>query len=181
MSVPTPQTSVNSPSSANPAPPTPVRIAFVVSLLAALVGLVFGAIYLVRSSSSSAWARAINDAGGPHSRAGIALHGTETTTRIIAVVFAGLFYLAWLLVAVKMRNGRSWARVVLTIAPALSLIGAVTTKPHPLRLDGRYYATPSNPPTSAYIGTVLGIVAIVLMYQTLSNRYFTTSKFARRT
>ena len=77
----------------------------------------------------------------------------------VGVVIAGVLTLAFaivqLIVIRKMRAGRNWARVVITVLEVLAIIGVVL-----------------NPAVLPLAASVVGLVAVVLMWLPASNRYF---------
>lgn len=70
------------------------------------------------------------------------------------VVFGIIGAALYLLVAVFVRKGRNWARILGTVFAALSVFGLF------------------GPPTIATLGTAMGIVAIVLLYLPAAAPYF---------
>ncbi|MFJ5861053.1 hypothetical protein ACIQCM_06500 [Pseudarthrobacter sp. NPDC092439] len=76
------------------------------------------------------------------------------------VVFGIIGVVLYLLVAVFVRKGKNWARILGTVFAALSVFGLF------------------GPPTIATLGTVLGIVAIVLLYLPATAPYFRQQPFA---
>jgi len=74
---------------------------------------------------------------------------------IIAGVLTLAFAIVQLIVIRKMRAGRNWARVLVTILEVLAIIGVVL-----------------NPAVLPIAASVVGLVAIVLMWLPASNAYF---------
>jgi len=91
------------------------------------------------------------------------------------VIFVGVYLLfAW-----KMFAGRNWARIVLTVFGALSLLSALTPTSRTVTVNSETY----NVTTGAWAGWVqalLAVAGIVLMYLPLSNAYFKQSKAFRQ-
>lgn len=86
-------------------------------------------------------------------------------TAIIAIVFVGLY----LLFAYKMRAGRNWARITLTVLGALNVVSILFS----FRQSGG---------VSVVIGLLTAIVvlgAIFLMYRPESNQYYAAGKVRR--
>jgi hypothetical protein len=90
-------------------------------------------------------------------------------TKIIGVVIGLLFVGLFVLFAYKMRAGRNWARIVLTVLGGLSivftLIGISST-------DGLTLVV-------RLIQAVLTLVAIYFMFRPDANRYFAAGKVRR--
>lgn len=89
------------------------------------------------------------------------------------VVFAGLY----LLFSFKMRAGRNWARITLTVLGALNLLSALTPTTGSVTYgDQTYHAnTGAN-----WVTAVLIVAAIVLMWLGKSNEFFARSKALRQ-
>ncbi|MEP6561107.1 MAG: hypothetical protein ABJD68_08535, partial [Nakamurella sp.] len=100
-----------------------------------------------------------------------------TTVKIISVVSFLIFAAVYLLFAFKMRAGRNWARIVLTVFGALTLLSSVSRTASSVTFNGQTYATTSGP---GWVTAVLALVGIILMYVGQSNKYFTDSKAFRQ-
>ena len=74
---------------------------------------------------------------------------------VIAGVLTLAFAIVQLIVIRKMRAGRNWARVVITVLEVFAIIGVVL-----------------NPAVLPLAASVVGLVAVVLMWLPASNRYF---------
>ena len=103
-----------------------------------------------------------------------AVNIAKISTVVAGVIFLGLY----LLFAFKMRAGRNWARVVLTVLSALSILSSFSASAS-VTVNGHIYKS-SSTQISGVIGAILGVVAIVLMYLAASNAYFSASKAARQ-
>ncbi|HET9138686.1 hypothetical protein [Actinophytocola sp.] len=86
-------------------------------------------------------------------------------TVIVGLIFMGLF----LLFAYKMRAGRNWARITLTVLGALGIISSLAN----LRLAGGLELVISLIQAAVILG------AIVFMYRSDSNQYYNASARAR--
>ena len=153
-----------------PAAPGSVKGAFLIYLVAALLA----ALGIVLSLTSNIWDQAV--------AAGANTSGLDTRTLVntakIATVVVGVILLGlYLLFAFKMRAGRNWARIVLTVLSALSILSSARGSSS-VTVNGTTYSSSTSQATG-WIGTVLAIVAIVLMFLPASNAYFNASKAAR--
>src|ERR1700712_1287690 len=153
------------------APPGSVNGAFFIYVLAALVALVG----IILTLSSNVWTEAIaanvNTSG---TNVQTLVNAAKISTAVVGVIFLALY----LFFAFKMRAGRNWARIVLTVLSALSIISSfspsatVTVNGHVYKSTGTQFV--------GWIGVVLAIVAIVLMFLPASNAYFSASRAARQ-
>jgi len=151
--------------------PGPVNAAFAIFVAAA----VWTVLAVVLVLNSSVWEQALADAqasGVLQGDVDAAISILKTTSVVVAVIFAGLF----LLFAFKMRAGRNWARITLTVLAGLSLIQAFGIRTS-VSVNNRVYETQHV--WQGVVGAVLALAAIILMYLTVSNRYFSAIK-ARR-
>ena len=153
-----------------PATPGSVTGAFVIYLLAAIVSIL-GIVLVV---TSNVWSRAIAE----NNTSGVDTQTLVNTAKIVTVVVGLIFVALYLLFAFKMRAGRNWARIVLTVLSALSIISAFSATSS-VTVNGHVYRV-SSQQASGWIGTVLAILAIVLMYLPASNAYFRDTKAARQ-
>jgi hypothetical protein len=122
--------------------------------------------------NSSVWQTAISDAQQSGEFVGdvdTAISLVKTTSIAVAVIFAGLF----LFFAFKMRAGRNWARITLTVLAGLSVLQAFGLRSR-VTVNNRVYETQHV--WQGLIGGALSLAAIVLMYLAVSNRYFATMK-----
>ena len=153
-----------------PAAPGTVKGAFLIYLLAALLA----ALGIVLSLTSSVWDDAIAAAGND---SGVSTQTLVNTAKIVTVVVSAILLALYLLFAFKMRAGRNWARVVLTVLSALSIASSFSASAS-VTVNGNVYKSTSTQATG-WIGAALGIIAIVLMFLPASNAYFSASKAAR--
>lgn len=158
-----------------PVPPGSVKGAFLVYLLVALIAIV-GVILL---TTSDVWEQALQESAASADAQGInvntLVNGVKLASIVVAVIFVGLY----LLFAMKMRAGRNWARIVLTVLSALSIVSAARPAASSMSVNGRTYAA-STSQLSGWIGAALAVVAIVLMFLPASSAYFAASKAARQ-
>lgn len=156
-----------------PKPPGPVNGAFLVYLIAALVAL----IGIIVTVTSDFWDEAIRDNAGMVPTNGLSTEDAVNAAKIGAVVAGVIIVALYLLFAFKMRAGRNWARIVLTVLSALSIVSQFTFSAS-VEVNGRVYSS-SLSDASGWVGTALAVVAIVLMFLPASNEYFARSKAAR--
>ncbi len=174
MSIPAyPVPSYNTPTNAPIEPPPTVRYAFYTYLAAAAVSL----IGIVLTLSSDIWQQAIGAAGSQIETSGMSTDTVITIAKTTTIVFGLLFLALYLLFAFKMRAGRNWARVVLTVLSALSIVSVFSSQGS-VTVNGHTYSAAASQLTG-WLGAILAVAAIVLMYLTASNLYFATVKAAR--
>ena len=115
-----------------------------------------------------------------NTQGGVAINASSlvTTTKIIIVVVFGIFAALYLFFAFMMYGGRNWARIVLTVLGALSVLTAVTPTTGSVTVNGTTY-TATNYGIN-WISGILAVVAIVLMYLPQSNIYFKAAKAHRK-
>jgi len=159
-------------------PPEPVRpntvtYAFWCWILTTVASLVT----LIITLTSSVWTDAVNagvrQSGQP---VNIDVQALVNTVKIVSVLVFLVFAAVYLLFAFKMRAGRNWARIVLTVFGALTLLSAFNTTTSSVTVNGQTYASSSG---SGWVTAVLALAGIILMYVGQSNKYFADSK-ARR-
>jgi hypothetical protein len=117
------------------------------------------------------------DFGLQQSGVNVDASAVANTVRITAIAIAVILVAVYLLFAFKMRAGRNWARIVLTVFGALSILSAVTPGGGMTRgsfvIDGRVFQVTQAP---TWAGAVLAVIGIVLMFLAPSNKYFTDHK-----
>ena len=153
-----------------PTPPGSVKGAFLVYVIVAVLAVVGIALVL----TSNVWNDAIRDSV---TTSGINAQSLVNTVKIISVAFGVIFLALYLFFAFKMRAGRNWARIVLTVLSGLSILSSFSASGS-VNLNGHVYKS-SSAQISGWISVVLSVVAIVLMYLSASNQYFKASKAAR--
>jgi hypothetical protein len=155
-------TALDEPSS--PEAPGSVVAAFWLYLLSAVVGIVGAVLAMANRQSITDAARQANqDSGGKLTETQI----DQGVTIIIvgALVFAVVVALLYLLFAFKLKAGRNWARVVLTILTVLSVIALFVTK---------------GTTAITYVGDAAAVIATVMAFLPRSNAYFAAAKRVRR-
>ncbi|WP_285649071.1 hypothetical protein [Actinomycetospora sp. NBRC 106375] len=134
------------------APPAPVQRSFVLWIAAVVVGLVGSVIGLVTAPP-------IPDLPGATAGA--------VTGLGVGVVFLVLFVIG----AVKMRQGRHWARLTLAIVGGISVVFTVLGL---LLSAGIGVRAPLVPTIANLVQAALIVAAIILSYQAAANPYFRT-------
>jgi hypothetical protein len=121
--------------------PTSVTVSFIIWLVVVLANIVQGIISLTSGSSAD-----VADSVG-------------TAPLVGGAIFAFVLAVIELVIVFKMRDGRNWARIVLTVLAILQLIGV-----------GVGAASGGN--AFGWIGGVAVLVATILMYVGGANGYF---------
>ncbi|APU12557.1 hypothetical protein UA75_02355 [Actinoalloteichus sp. GBA129-24] len=143
-----------------PTRPRTVNIAFILYLVNSALGIL-GAVILMATMDSLIVAEA--RAAGLDSEAESVLE-TFRAAMMITAVIALIFSAVFLLFVFMMRNGRNWARILLTVLSGLALLSTI----------GSLGDTGSNGLLvgQTMLSIALPIGAIVAMYLPESNRYF---------
>ncbi|MBF4608943.1 hypothetical protein [Curtobacterium sp. VKM Ac-1393] len=121
--------------------PTSVTVSFVIWLVVVLANILQGIISLTSGSSSDV------------------ASSVGTAPLIGGAIFAFILAVIELIIVFKMRDGRNWARIVLTVLAILQVIGV-----------GVGAASGGN--AFGWIGGVAVLVATILMYVGGANGYF---------
>jgi hypothetical protein len=142
-----------------PQPPGTINASFWLYIAGTVVGII-GTIFV--ASDKQRIIDSIQKSN--HQLSGSQLNTAANVALVLAVVFAVVWTVLYLLFAVKLRAGRNWARIVLTILFVLNVLSLV-----------------ANQGTQGveYIGTVLLAAATVLAYLPASNAYFASCKTPR--
>lgn len=140
-------------------PPTEIMAAFWCYIVAAVVTVVGGLLVL---GSRQQIMDAVRNAGTGSNLTSQQLDDAANFAIGFAVVLSLVFAGLYVLFAFKLRAGRNWARIVLTVIAALELLSLLT----------------SNGGGSAlrYIGDLAAIVGAVLSYLPNSNAFFAAVK-----
>ncbi len=161
--------SLNYPESSAPtgqasAPPRPgtVEGAFWAFIVAPVIGLI-GALLIFgnRDQIATTLRNSNRERGGNLTDAQIdqAVNVTMITAVVIAVVIAALY----LLFAFKLRAGRNWARIVLTVLTGLQLLSVLL----------------GQSTIGGYLAVLAAVVGVVLSFTGPSNAYFAAAKVPR--
>jgi hypothetical protein len=159
-----------------PARPTSVTLAFFAWLLMTALSL----LSLIFVLTSPIWDQAVDaglraaDTNGVSIDASTLVNTAKITSVVGFLIGAGLY----LLFAFKMRAGRNWARVVLTVIGALGVLSAVLPTYRSVTVNGTTYVVQNY--GIHWISLALLVAALVLMFVPASNAYFTASKAYRQ-
>ena len=151
-----------------PAVPGSVTGAFAIFVISAIWAVVSVILVL----NSSIWDEALaaaRESGAITTNADSVINVVKTTSIAFAVIFAALY----VFFAFKMRAGRNWARITLTVLAALSLIQAFGYRAN-VTVNGRVYETSAL--WQGILAAALSLIAIILMYVKPSNEYFAAMK-----
>jgi divalent metal cation (Fe/Co/Zn/Cd) transporter len=157
-----PQSSASTGPVPAPARPGTVEGAFWAFIVAPVIGLIGGLlIFGNRDQIATTMRDANRQRGGNLTDAQIdqAVNVTMITAMVIAVIIAGLY----LLFAFKLRAGRNWARIVLTVLAALQLLSVLI----------------GQSTIGGYLAVLAAVVGVVLSFTGPSNAYFAAAKVQR--
>lgn len=147
---------------AAPARPSTVEGAFWAFIASTVIGLVGGLLIFGNHDSIADALRNSNRQSGrglTDTQIDQAVNIAMVTAVVIAVIIAALY----LLFAFKLRAGRNWARIVLTVLTALQLISLLV----------------GQNTIVGFVAVVAAIVGVVLSFMTPSNAYFSAGKVIR--
>jgi len=103
------------------------------------------------------------------------VNGLINALKVILVVIFLIFMAVYLLFAFKMRAGRNWARIVLTVFGALTILSAFTPTSRTVTVNSQTYEATQGA-WAGWLSAALVVAAIVLMYLSASNKFFAESK-----
>jgi hypothetical protein len=158
----------NHPDSAEAAPsataarPGTVEGAFWAFIASTVIGLVGGLLIFANRDAIATTLRDSNRRSGG-SLTDAQIDQAVNVTMIVALVIAVIISALYLLFAFKLRAGKNWARIVLTVITALQLISLLAGQ-----------AT-----IGGYISVAAAIIGVVLSFLTPSNAYFAAAKTTR--
>jgi hypothetical protein len=147
-----------------PSRPTTITASFFGYLLSTLASVITGVIIMTSRQQLLDALRTANDSNTKRLTEDQLQHAAslgQITAMVVVVVFA----LVYLLLAFRLRAGRNWARIVLTVFVAFQVISSLAT------LQGTSVVS--------YIGTGISVIATVLAYLPDSNSYIRQVKQAR--
>jgi hypothetical protein len=159
-----------------PERPTSVTLAFfawVLMTVLSLISLVFVLTSPIWDQAVAAGLRAA-DANGVSIDASTVVNTAKITSVVGFLIGAALY----LLFAFKMRAGRDWARVVLTVIGVLGVLSAVLPTYRSVTVNGTTYVVQNY--GIHWISLALLVAALVLMFVPASNAYFSASKAYRQ-
>jgi hypothetical protein len=149
---------------AGPHPPSTIVAAFWGYVIAAIAGLLGGLIVLGSKQAIVDALRTANVQNG--SKLTEAQIDQFANVGIVAaLVIAVIVALLYVLFAFKLKAGRNWARILLTVIAVFALISLLIGQG-------------GNP--VGFIGELAAVIAAVLSYLPASNAYFAAMKTARR-
>ncbi len=140
--------------------------------------IVAWAVSLIILLTSSAWEQALAAATSYANRnststvvvdAQAVINSLRIVFIVSFVIIAGLY----LLFAFKMRAGRNWARITLTVLGILGVLGSITPSSRSVTVNGEVYASSAGP---GWITALLTAAAVVLMFVGGANQFFAASK-----
>ncbi|MBB5066945.1 hypothetical protein BJ969_000033 [Saccharopolyspora gloriosae] len=173
---------------AEPARPVAVECAFWIAIV---VPLLVTVLYAVNSMLTQSFLIGTvgSDSGDPALNQEVVglMAGISFAVFLFVVVFEVVLTALWITFGFKLRAGRTWARVVLTVFAAFwalySVGGLITGEPG---LTGALAAdtpTPAGIVALGYAQSAVGLLAmaafLVLVHLPASNRYFQASRFPR--
>jgi hypothetical protein len=156
-----PQSSASTSSSQVTAPPRPGTIegAFWAFIAAPVIGLIGGLLIFANRDKIATTLRDANrQRGGNLTDAQI--DSTVNVTMITAVVISVIIAALYLLFAFKLRAGRNWARIVLTVLAALQLLSLLV----------------GQSTIGGYAAVLAAVVGVVLSFTGPSNAYIAAVK-----
>ncbi|MEV7045104.1 hypothetical protein [Amycolatopsis sp. NPDC051061] len=160
MSNPSIQAGSNAPGRATR--PTTITVAFWAFLASTLLGLANGVVTLLSGNSvGNATSTVIVDNGTELTETQV--DQVATATNAGALVFSVIMSLLYVLFAAKVRAGRNWARILLTVVTGLQLL-AITF---------------GQSTTLGYLSALSALVGAVLCFAKPSNDYFAAVKTSR--
>ncbi|WP_410648849.1 hypothetical protein [Amycolatopsis sp. cmx-4-54] len=142
--------------------PGTINGAFWAFLASAIIGLLSGVLAFANKDALVEATRNANRQGGAQLTEA-QIDQAATFVIIIGLVIAVAFALLYLLFAVKLRAGRNWARIVLTVLTALQLISVIF----------------STNTIVGYLSVLAAVIGVVLSFTTPSNEYIAATKGAR--
>jgi uncharacterized protein (DUF983 family) len=145
------------------APPREIMISFWCYVGAAAIVLIGGLFAITLKQSVLDTLRNNNTTGLTASQLETAANAAVVVAVVISVIIAGLY----LLFAFKLRAGRNWARIVLTVIAAIDLLSLISIT--------RQGGSPIS-----YIGALAAIAGCVLSYLPNASAYFTAVKASRQ-
>ena len=144
---------------AAPARPGTIEGAFWAFVASTVLGLVGGLMLFVnRDALVDTLRNADRQRGGTLTDAQI--DQTATITLVVSVVIVVIIAALYLLFAVKLRAGRNWARIVLTVLTALHVISLLT----------------GQDTIFGYLAALAAVVGVVLSFTGPSNAYIAAAK-----
>ncbi|MEO7125617.1 MAG: hypothetical protein ABI382_08555 [Nakamurella sp.] len=161
----------------SPTRPPTVSLAFALWMVILLVTVASSAL-LFTGSYYDEFAAAINAAGMSSTESDIAMQFGKTFLITIGLVGLAISLFIYLFFGFKMRSGRNWSRIVLTVLGGLSVLAGAAGNSAASFSTVRL-AQPEGAVILGWVGVALAAAAIIAMYMPASNTYFRESKLAR--
>ncbi|MGI9093083.1 MAG: hypothetical protein ACR2FF_06520 [Mycobacteriales bacterium] len=153
-----------------PAPqavPSTINSAFWLIVLSSLLGIV-GSLLLFGSKSKIINNIKKNNPGYSTSKLNNNYHSIVIFAVIISIIFAALY----IFFALKIRAGRNWARIVVTVLLVLGILGGLANAVNS-NYNGAFKAF-------SVIGLILNVAILVLLWLRPSNEYMASVKASQR-
>ncbi|WP_091390433.1 hypothetical protein [Amycolatopsis pretoriensis] len=143
--------------------PTTITIAFWAFIASTLLGLANGVVTLLSGDSVGQIAQTAI-AGDRSDVPSVQISQVTTATNASALVFSVIMSLLYVVFAAKVRAGRNWARILLTVVAGLQLLAITFSQ---------------STTTLGYMGALCAVVGAVACLAKPSNEYFAAKKAAR--
>lgn len=144
-----------------PAPPTTITASVACYLVATVIAVVQAVLTLGSKQDIADSLRSTNTAGLSSTQIDQAAQVAVVVAVVVALIFAAIYL--WL--ALKLRAGRNWARITLTVLTILQLISLFTNR--------------SSSSWIGYISILAAVAGLVLAYLSPSSEYINRVKAAR--
>jgi ABC-type uncharacterized transport system permease subunit len=149
----------DAPAPSKPAVPTTITTSFYCYLASTVVSVVSALLLLGSKDTIADRLRSSNTSGLTENQ----INQAAQIGLVIAVVVALLFALIYLWLAFKLRAGRNWARITLTVLTALQVISLAT---------GQGTAV-------GYVSVLVAVIGLVFAFLGQSNEYINAVKRSR--
>ena len=130
---------------------------------------------MIITLTSPVWALAIAAGARQSGGTSVDVSGVVTFLKTFVVLVFLLSLAIYVLFALKMRAGRNWARIVLTVFGALSLLFSVAPTSRTVTVGTQTFE-PGQALWLGWVTAALVVAGIVLMYLTPSNKFFAEAK-----
>ncbi|GAB2997828.1 hypothetical protein LWP59_19575 [Amycolatopsis acidiphila] len=143
-----------------PPVPTTINVAFYCYVVSTVIGIVSALLLLGTKDQIADQLRRANTSGLTEDQ----IQSAAQVALIVAVVIALLFALVYLWLAFKLRAGRNWARITLTVLTVLQVVSLAAGRGGTI---------------VGYLSLLLAVVGLVFAYLGTSNQYINTVKQSR--
>jgi hypothetical protein len=144
-------------------PPQPVTNAVRLMLVSAALGII-GLIVLITTKGSLRTAIADKNPSFDDHKLDTAVNAAIG----VGVVLGLIFVVLYVLLAMQVRKGKNWARVVTWVITGLGVLSAVTSLAQPVAAGSRAFSL---------LGGVIDLAIIILLAQKVSSAYFRRSAY----